>query len=147
MLELDQKLEERLERIERLLRPPRIRVNEEVPPEERLHTRQVVFSLNLQPLQGVDMEDPCPLTGEIMEVTMAFPQGCNGLVELQFGHGGIPLFPSKKGTYIALNDATPSWRNLREPVSKGEKLWAELRNGDSVNPHEPSILVIITGVE
>ena len=93
------------------------------------------------------MEEPCPLTGTITEVTMHFPEGCYGLVELAFGHSDIPVFPSKKGEYIALNDATPSWRNLGERVSKGEKLWAELRNGDSVNPHKPSILVTIVGVE
>lgn len=93
------------------------------------------------------MEDPCPLTGEIAEVTMDFPDGCNGLVQLQFGHAGTPMFPSKKTEFIALNNSTPTWRNLRESVTKGEKLWAVLRNGDALNPHKPSVIVVIVGVE
>ena len=110
-------------------------------------TRQVAFSETLQALQGVEMEEPCPLTGQIVEITMGFPDGCAGLVGLQFGHGGVCLFPSKKTEYIALNNSTPTFRNLREPVSKGEKLWAILRNGDAVNPHKPSCLITIVGVE
>ena len=93
------------------------------------------------------MEEPCPLTGEIIEVTMAFPEGCNGLVELQFGHGGLAVLPSKKEEFIALNNATPTFRNLREQVTKGERLWAILRNGDAANPHKPSVIIVITGVE
>ena len=152
---MDKKLEERLERIENLLRNlssnPR---NPEIP-VLKVCTREVTFTFTLQPLQGVEMEEPCPLTGEITEVTMHFPDGCAGLgptgytqlVQLAFGHSGVSMFPSKRGEYIALNDATPTWRNLREPVLKGERLWAELRNGDSANPHKPSILVTISGVE
>ncbi len=140
---MDQKLKDRLERIENLLR----RSSNPGSPQTPLYTRQVVYSLDLEPLQGVDMEEPCPLTGEIKEVTMAFPEGCNGIVQLQFGHKDIAMFPAKKGEYVALNDATPSWRNLREPVVKGETLWAELRNGDAVNFHKPSCLITIVGVE
>lgn len=110
-------------------------------------TRQVTFSETLAALQGVEMNAPCPLTGEITEVTMHFPDGSCGLVELQFGHGGVAVLPSKKEEFIALNNATPTFRNLREQVTKGERLWAILRNGDAVNPHKPSCIIVITGVE
>lgn len=123
-----------------------------LPPEAKAQplkicTRQVTFSETLPALQGITMEEPCPLTGEIIEVTMAFPDGCNGLVELQFGHGGLAVLPSKKEEFIALNNSTPTFRNLRESVTKGEKLWAIFRNGDAVNPHKPSVIVVINGVE
>jgi hypothetical protein len=110
-------------------------------------TKQVVFSETIQALQGLEMEEPCPLTGEITEVTMHFPDGCNGLVGLQFGHGGVCMFPSQKTQVIALNNSTPTFRNLKESVEKGERLWAILRNADAANPHKPSIIVNINGVE
>lgn len=72
---------------------------------------------------------------------------CNGLVALQFGHGGLAVLPSKKEEFIALNNSTPTFRNLRESVTKGERLWAILRNGDAANPHKPSIIIVINGVE
>lgn len=164
---VDQKVDERLRRIEYLLQNrssnpgspqiPRLPILPTTPPTgppapvptvaKELHTKQVPFSIKLPILTGVMMEEPCPLTGEITEVTMHFPDGSNGYVELQFGHSDVPMFPANKGEYIALNNATPSWRNLRESVKKGERLWAELKNGDAGFPHKPSILVTIVGIE
>lgn len=158
---VDKNIEERLEQLDKTIQNlisslpyPRIPSMPSVTPTpppavetKQICTRQVPFSETLPPLQGVLMEEPCPLTGEIVEVTMHWPDGCNGLVDLQFGHGEVSLFPSKKGEYLALNDATPTYSNLKELVSKGDRLWAELRNGDGGNPHKPSIIVTLIGVE
>lgn len=158
---MDEKLAKRLDRIERLLRNPSSNPGNQkatavalsqlkpVPPtpSELVCTKNVPFSAKLNPLQGVMLEEPCPLTGNIIEVDMDFPDNCAGNVEVQFGHRDIPMFPSKKGEYIALNATTIPFRNLKEPVIKGETLWAELRNGDSVSPHKPTVLCVIIGVE
>lgn len=146
---VDKIVEERLQRIEGQLG---VLVNRSSNPgakaqTPKICTRQVTFSETVPASQEFTMEEPCPLTGEITQVTMHFPNGCNGLVGLQFGHKGIPVMPSKKEEFIALNDATPTWPGLREEVSKGEKLWAILRNGDAAWPHKPSVIVVITGVE
>lgn len=136
---MDTKLESRLTNIENLIkvRP--------VEPKEKIVTRQTVFAHTLPALQGVELKEACSLTGSITEVTMHFPKGCNALVDLAFGHRDIHMCP--RSGYIALNNATPSWRDLHEPVKKGEDLWAELRNGDGANPHSPSIICTLVGVE
>ena len=135
---MDTKLEERLNNIENLIKKPSIT-------EEKVITRQTVFTYPLVALQGIELKEACPLTGFITEVTMHWPKGCNALVDLAFGHRDIHMCP--RNGYIALNNATPSWRGLHEPVKKGEDLWAELRNGDGANPHTPSIICTLVGVE
>ena len=135
---MDKILEEKLNNIETLLKKPFKNENEVI-------TRQTVFTYNLAALQGIELTEPCPLTGFITEVTMHWPDGCNALVDLAFGHKGIPICP--RSGYIALNNATPSWRGLHEPVKKGEDLSVELRNGDGLNPHSVSIICTLLGVE
>jgi len=136
---VDQKLSSKLDNIENLIKVRPIE------PTEKVITRQTVFTYPLVALQGVELKEACPLTGFITEVTMHWPKGCNALVDLAFGHRDEHMCP--RSGYIALNDATPSWRDLHEPVKKGEDLWAELRNGDGVNPHTPSIICTLVGVE
>lgn len=135
---MDTKLEERLDNIESLIKFRPFEPKNTV-------TRQVVFAYALPALKGIELKAACPVTGLITEVTMHWPKGCNALVDLAFGHKDVHVCP--RSGYIALNDATPSWRNLHEPVEKGEDLWAVLRNGDGANPHTPSIVCTLVGVE
>lgn len=110
-------------------------------------TKQVTLGYNLQPLETIKLAEPSPLTGRITSVTPHFPDGCDGIVHIAFGHSEVWLCPSEPGTYLSLNDATPTFSNINEPVEKGERLWAEFRNGDGVNPHNVSVIAVIVGVE
>lgn len=109
-------------------------------------TKQVSLGYNLSPLETIKLAEPSPLSGRITSVTMHFPDGCDGLVHIAFGHGEVWLCPSQRDTYISLNNASPTFPT-DEPVEKGERLWAEFRNADGGNPHNVSAIAVITGTE
>lgn len=118
----------------------------EVLAEEQLNdriTRQINFREIVQPLTGVELTEVCPLTGKIKSITMSFPPGCNNLVEVAFGHGVEKVCPYND--YIALDDASPTYTSINEPVKINERLWCEIRNADDTHPHEISVLVILVG--
>lgn len=114
-------------------------------------TRQIPFRYKLQPLDGKHLVENCPLDGEITEVTMHWPSGCEdittgeGLVDIAFGHSDQWVLPCIRNEYLAFSAATPSFRNIHEPVSKGEEIWVRLRNADSVNVHAVSVACTIEG--
>lgn len=135
---MDKILEEKLNNIENLIKRP-------FENEGEIITRQVPFEYNVPALGGVDLKEACPITGFITEVTMHFPEGCNSLVDIVFGHRDVHLSPHTG--YISLNNATPSWRNLHESVKKGETLWTKFKNGDLVNSHAVAVIVTLLGVE
>ncbi|MBA7689859.1 hypothetical protein ES703_98378 [subsurface metagenome] len=109
-------------------------------------TKQVPLGYNLLPLEVIKLAEPSPLSGRITSVTMHFPDGCDGLVHIAFGHSEVWLCPSLRDTYISLNNATPTFPT-DEPVEKGEHLWAEFRNADGAHPHNVSVIAVITGTE
>lgn len=119
--------------------PPRVK-----PPGKI--TKQVSLAYNVQPLEVIKVAEPSPLLGKITSVTMHFPDGCDGLVHIAFGHSEVWLCPSEIDTYISLNNATPTFPT-NEPIEKGEHLWAEIRNADGANPHAVSVIPTIQGVE
>lgn len=89
----------------------------------------------------------CPLNGRITELNFHFPPGCGGplgaLVLMRFGtdrHGQV--FPETG--FIALDDATPVYR-VNISVEYDERLWLEIWNQDSDNPHTPSLSLTIEG--
>lgn len=106
-------------------------------------TRQINFQEEVQPGKGVLLTETCPLTGRIKSVTMSFPPGCSNLVDVAFGHGSEKTCPYSD--YIALDDASPTFTDINEPVKMDERLWCEIRNGDSEYPHGISVLVVIVG--
>ena len=108
-------------------------------------TRQVPLAYNIQPLETVKLAEPSPLKGRITSVTFHFPDGCNGLAHIAFGHSDIWVAPSERDTYISLNNATPTFPT-DEPIEKGEHLWAEIQNADGENPHNVSVIATIVGV-
>lgn len=109
-------------------------------------TKDVPLAYNILALQRVKIAELCPLTGKITSVTIHFPAGCNALVHIAFGHGGVWVTPSEINTFLSLNDATPVFP-VSEPVMKNEYLWAEIRNGDGVNAHSVSVIATIVGRE
>jgi len=106
-------------------------------------TDQVNFRETVDPASGVRLEEKCRLAGRIAEVTFHFPDGCDALVQVAFGKGGNERICPSDG-YIALNDATPTYR-ISEEIAYDERLWVEVRNGDRVNVHTPSVIVTIIG--
>lgn len=107
-------------------------------------TRVIPFDYNLGVGQGVRLEEPSPVTGVMFEVTMHFPNGCNGLVEMALHYRDIQVFP--KRDYIRLNNATPVWK-VHQPVEKHQPIWVDMRNRDTLFTHHPSVTVSLLGVE
>ncbi|MBA7689732.1 hypothetical protein ES703_98243 [subsurface metagenome] len=114
-----------------------------VPAELGEITKQVPLAFNVPGAQRVKVAELCPLTGRMTSVTMHFPDGCNGLVHVAFGHGDKWVAPSEINTFISLNNASPVFP-ASEPVVKNEHLWAEIRNGDAL-PHFISVIATIIG--
>ena len=108
--------------------------------------KQVPLSYTVQPLETIKIAELSPLTGRIKSVAMHFPEGCDALVHVAFGHGEVWVFPSEIDTFISLNDATPVFPS-NEPVEKGEHLWAEIQNADGGHPHSIAVIVTVVGVE
>ena len=111
--------------------------------EDKELTQQVTFTQTLQPLEGVELTEPCPLTGRIKSITMSFPPGCNQLVDVAFGHGSKKICPYND--YIALDDASPTFTDINEPVTMNGRLWCEMRNTDNTYPHTIIVMVVIVG--
>lgn len=104
-------------------------------------SRLIVFRQNLAPLQGVRLQEIVPFAGEISQVSMHFPLGCNSLVDITVGHGNTQFCP-QNGT-IAKDDANPEYF-FHEGVTKDEQVWCEMANGDGINPHNVSVEVTVT---
>lgn len=141
---MDQKLEEKLNNIENLIKKPSNT-------EENVITRHPLFRRRLDSLTGELLVERSPLTGFITEIVMVWPDGCDdtttgeNLVGMSVGHGSIHVTPTKGLLY--LNNIVAPYRNLHEPISKGENIWVRIENGDDTNPHEVSTICTIIGVE
>ena len=109
-------------------------------------TRDVNLRITVQPLTGVRLNRPSPLTGKIVQIIPHWPDGCNALVDVAVGHKDTWVYPHETDTFIALNDATPVL-TFDEPITKGEEIWMIVRNADGVNPHAVSCTFTIIGVE
>lgn len=105
-------------------------------------TKQIRFDKTLAALAGVYMTERCPLNGKITSVTVSFRAGCNQFVDVAFGVEGRHVIP--ESGYIALEDTTPTFPTS-EPVKMNDRLWAEIKNGDSGNAHRITVLVTIIG--
>lgn len=83
-----------------------------------------------------------PLTGQLTEIKLYFPDGCNEFVLVRAGMRQEQLVPVVG--FIAMNDKAPTFPVRREIVY-GERLWAEVQNGDALNPHTPTIVFTVRG--
>lgn len=109
---------------------------------EKVFTKQIKFDKNLAALEGVILTERCPLNGKITSVTLSFALGCNQLVDVAFGVEERHVIP--EAGFIALDHATPVFP-VEEPVKINDRLWTEVRNGDSGNAHRITVLVTIVG--
>jgi len=94
---------------------------------------------------GVRVWGRSPLTGRITQIIPHWPDGCNALVDVAFGHSDVWVMPASTDTFVALNDATPVI-GVNEPVTKGEELWMVVNNHDGGNDHAISIVITVVGV-
>ncbi len=101
---------------------------------------QISFRQEVQALQGLILSEHIPSDGHIFEVIIHWPSGCNALVDVKISHGTIPFCPSVPlDSFLALDDVTQSFR-FWERVRIEEKLFCEIQNGDSLNPHTISVI-------
>lgn len=105
-------------------------------------TEHVVIPYTVAPLQDVKLEEDVPLTGKMIAVIPHFPDGCDALVDVAFGHGSEQICPGEG--FLALNDATPVLP-VSEYVKKNDTVWCYMGNGDAANPHSISVSAIIVG--
>ena len=117
---------------------------------KEIRPKQYIFSTALTPGATAVMTVASEVTGAILNVTMHWPAGCNTLVDLAFGISGDReewLKPSSRDTYLALNNATPSFTINYKNLIKDDILWVRIRNRDAINTHTPSVMVDCEGIE
>lgn len=105
-------------------------------------TEQVAFQMALNPLQGMEWHKYAPIGGTIVSVGFHYPDGCDSIVDVQFGHGKEQVYPNDG--FLALNDASPVYP-ADEPVKFEDTLWVIGENGDGANPHTITVTAIIIG--
>ena len=109
-------------------------------------TKHVVITQAASPLTAYEMYDLSPITGSIDSVTMEFPRGCDGLVQVAFRTDEGWIIPSNQD-YLALNDKFPVFPLSNVGISKGDKLWLIVRNSDAINTHTITALIALSGVQ
>ncbi|MFH1486484.1 MAG: hypothetical protein ABIH46_10460 [Chloroflexota bacterium] len=101
------------------------------------------FSKTLDALEGWRQFKRITKDAVAKDVTIHWPSGCNALVSVKVYHGPKQFCP-RQGS-LALDDATPTYRDLNERLTANEELWVEIQNGDSANPHSITVTVTIDG--
>ena len=94
----------------------------------------------LAPLTGNISVRNSPWDAICTTIAIYYPAGCNGAVDVAVGHGDKKFCPEEG--YIALNDTTLVLP-VHEIVAMNEQLWFEVRNGDPVNAHTISVVVVL----
>lgn len=116
---------------------------EEVPiPGVPTKGRSIPLYAKVDPLDIVEASEDAPIAGKIKQVSISWPDGCDFIVLVAFGHSDQWVVPGFTDHYERNNDTTVTYP-LDEPVYEGEKLWLRIGNGDGGNPHEISATVVI----
>lgn len=88
----------------------------------------------------VRLSDNPTLNGKIVQVEVHFPDGCNALVNVAVYKDSDKFLP--RDDFLALNDVTrPYYLNL--PIKKTDTIIVEIWNGDGLNPHTISVIILI----
>lgn len=106
-------------------------------PAKRIELIQ--YERNLVGGTGIRMYENSPFTGLIMAVTVHWPAGCWGLVDVAVWHGNFQFCP-REG-FIALNDATPTYY-FNEPVQMNEEIWVDIAN-HALGAHRVTVTVSV----
>jgi len=108
-----------------------------------MKTEQIPFTYNVLATTGVILTEDAPFSGYIKQVSIHWPDGCDGLVDVKVLHG-VKQFCPNDG-YLALNDATPTYP-FNEYVYDKEPIRVEIHNAGGLD-HHITIVVILQGVE
>jgi len=109
-------------------------------------TRDVNLRVSLEPNTGTKVTKPSPVTGKIVQLIPHWPDGCDALVDIAIGHKDTWIYPHLVDNYVALNDTTPVL-TVDEPITKGEQIWAIVRNADGRVKHAITVTATVIGVE
>lgn len=107
-----------------------------------LRSKQMDLSKTVPPSTGYTrMENykEAPFDGEITQIILHFPAGCNGLVSVKVGVGQTELTD-----WIALDNTTQPL-NASFPVKQGDRIWAEIYNYDELYEHRIGVIVSLIG--
>ena len=98
-------------------------------------TVHLQFAQNVPLASGVRLTDEAPFRGEVEEVLIHWPLGCNALVDVRCGHGNEQFLPAHEGEYLALDSAAPQFAVKGVLVADHEEIWVEILNRDGGWPH------------
>lgn len=104
--------------------------------------RSIPLYAKVDPLDIVLVTEDAPIAGKIKEVVISWPDGCDFIVLVAFGHSDLWVVPGLTDHYERNNDTSVTYP-LNEPVYEGEELWLRICNGDNTNPHMISATVVI----
>ena len=104
---------------------------------------QIPFAYNVLATSGVILTEDVPFSGYIKQVSIHWPDGCNGLVDVKVLHG-VKQFCPNNG-YLHLNNATPTYP-FNEYVYDKEPIRVEIHNADGLD-HAITVAVTLEGVE
>lgn len=101
---------------------------------------EINFRDTVQPGRGIRTTRSWNQDGKITQVMFHFPPGSAGLVEVKLLKDEKPFYPSEG--YLALDNATPVYYTDVGYYAK-EPLTVEVLNRDGINPHTPTVTVVI----
>jgi len=107
---------------------------------EELREVEISFRETVQPGRGVRVTKSFHIEGKITQVMFHFPPGSAGLVEVRLLKDEKPFYPAEG--FLALDNATPVHYTDADYYAK-EPLTVEVLNRDGINPHTPSVTVVI----
>jgi len=108
---------------------------------------QLDLSREIPPVTGILWNEnwkEVPFDGQITQVIVHFPSGCNALVEVRVGvyqEGTVHWICPKEG-FLALDDVTLTF-NIFWPVRKKDRVCAEIYNYDDRYYHRIGITVVV----
>ena len=103
----------------------------------------IPYSQTVQPETAVRMSEIMPFKAHVLSVTIHWPDGCDGLVDVQVGHGNLQFVPWNLA--VSFNNAWPQFR-MMELVQQTEMLWVDIGNADDTNEHTISVMITIQEV-
>lgn len=108
--------------------------------------RFVNFRDTVPATKEINLETRSPLTGHITHLTLHFPTGCVGLVEMRVLINRVPIWPTGNQDF-ALDDATPTYDfpPPGHPIKKQDYLGIRIHNHDTAFSHTPSVILALFG--
>jgi hypothetical protein len=107
-----------------------------------LQTQQISIRQVVPPNQGIRVQEMIPLDGRISSITVHFPLGAAGLMQIAVGHGAKQICPISG--FLQLDNATPVFP-ASEACKRQDILWVVMQNTDALWPHIASVAVMFEG--